>query len=320
MERGRSFASLVGLSNYSLLRQALEGAGETRSLNTDLDLRALQTDVTAREREVADAATRTLTAYQEITGQQAPDLSDIGGLCATVTGALHALPILKPVVDGSDVRRIDIAAAEKLVEKEEGGVLRVRHAEILKAKGVLSALAGTEMEASERTAILQLSSERDTAMAKVGSPLLRELYERANLVVADAKWPDPKQCPVCDSRLATNLSDHLQDRIAQYAAADTANAQLEAAIEAAASIAKLGSLEAAPILAVPALERVHAPIVQAAGDHTLPTAELTQAFARLDALEAKRKGEIERLEAERLDVEGKLPPSLVAVSKIFPVR
>ena len=34
LERGRSFASLVGLSSYSRLRQSLEGAADTRSLNT----------------------------------------------------------------------------------------------------------------------------------------------------------------------------------------------------------------------------------------------------------------------------------------------
>lgn len=45
LERGRSFASLVGLSSYSQVRQVLEGASDTRSLNTDFDLRALQTSI-----------------------------------------------------------------------------------------------------------------------------------------------------------------------------------------------------------------------------------------------------------------------------------
>jgi hypothetical protein len=317
LERGRSFASLVGLSSYSQLRQALEGASETRSLNTDFNLRALQTDVTAREREVADATSRALTAYHEITGQQAADLSDIEGLCTTVTGALHALPMLKPVVGDREVRKIDIAAAEKLVEKEEGGPLRVRHAELLKNKSDLSALAGTEAEASERMTILRLASERDTAMARVGNPLLRELYERARVVVTDTAWPDPKQCPVCDSKLATNLSDHLQQRIAQYAAADEANAQLEAAIDASAGIVRLGRLETATVLAVATAEKLQGSVIQAAGNHTLPTSDLTTAFARLDNLEAKRTKEVARLEAERVEIESNLPPSLVAVSRML---
>lgn len=315
LERGRSFASLVGLSNYSQLRQALEGASDTRSFNTDFDLRALQTEITGREREVAEAAARALAAYTEITGQAAADLSDVEGLCATVTTALRGLEILKPVVGENDVRKVDVAAAEKLIEKEEGGPLRPLHAEVLKSKSDLSALAGTDAEAAERMTILRLASERDTTMGKVGSPLLRELYERANAVVTGTAWPDSKQCPVCDTKLPTNLSDHLQKRIAQYAAADEANAQLEAAIETADSITRLGNLEAMAALAVTAADRVHGPVVQAAGDHTLATTDVEKAFARLDDLESKRTKEIERLEAARTDIEKRLPPSLVAVSR-----
>ena len=195
LERGRSFASLVGLSSYSRLRQALESAANTRSLNTDFDLRALQTDITAREREVAEAATRALAAYTEITGQAAADLSDVEALCGTVTTALRGLEILKPVVGENDVRKVDVAAAEKLVENEEGGPLRIRHAEVLKSIGELKALVGTDTEAAERAAILRLASERDTAMAKVGSPLLRELYERASAVVTGAKLAGPQPVP-----------------------------------------------------------------------------------------------------------------------------
>jgi hypothetical protein len=234
-----------------------------------------------------------------------------------VTTALRGLEILKPVVGENDVRNVDVTAAEKLVENEEGGPLRVRHAEVLKSVGDLKGLVGTDEEAAERATTLRLASARDTAMAKVGSPLLRELYERASAVVKDAKWPDPNQCPVCDTKLTTNLSDHLQQRIAQYATADEANNRLEAAIERAASIARLGRLETAAALAVPAAERVHGPIVQAAGDHTLPTTDLDKAFARLDDLEAKRAKTVEQLEIERADIERKLPPSLVAVSRML---
>src|SRR5207302_618624 len=103
----------------------------------------------------------------------------------------------------------------------------------------------------------------------------------------------------------------------QYAAADEANNRLEGAVKTAASIARLGRLEGVAALAVPAADRVHGPIVQAAGDHTLPTTDLNKAFARLDDLEAKRAKAIEQFETERADIEKKLPPSLVAVSRML---
>jgi hypothetical protein len=315
LERGRSFATLVGLSAYSQLRQLLEGAGDTRSLNTDFDLRALQTDKAAREREVADATARALVAYNDITGQPAADLADVETLCATVTAALQNLEMLKPVVGNSDVRKVDIAAAEKLVEKEEGGPMRARHAEVLKSIANLNALAGGAAEATEGAEILRLASERDTAMAKVGGAAMRALYERANAVVADASWPDPKQCPVCDTKLARGISEHLHERITQYAAADAANTKLETTIDAAACVVRLGALEASPAIGISATDKIHGSIIQAARHQTLPTVDLNTAFARLDDLEAKRAKLVQDLETERADIEKKLPPSLVAVSK-----
>ena len=317
LERGRSFASLVGLSGYSTFRQALESASDTRAFNNDFDIRVLETDITARQREIAEAAARALAAYTEITGQTAADLSDVATLCATVTGAVGNVEILKPIVGEKDIRKVDIGDAEKLVEKEEGGPLRVRHAEVLKSIGDLKLLAGTETDAAERTTILRLASERDTAMAKAGSLALRELYERASSVVDDAAWADPDRCPVCDTKLGMRISDHLRARIAQYAAADEANANMAAAIHAADSLARLESMELAAPLAVPVGDRLHASVIQAADDHALPTTALTRAFARLDELELKRSQEIERLESERAEIERKLPPSLVAVSRML---
>src|SRR5258707_12260641 len=49
---------------------------------------------------------------------------------------------------------------------------------------------------------------------------------------------------------------------------------------------------------------------------SLPTTHLNRAFTRLDDLEAKRAKAIEQFETERADIEKKLPPSLVAGSKM----
>lgn len=314
LERGRSFSSLVGLSAYSELRQLLEGASDTRSLNTDFDLRALQTDKSAREREVSEASARALAAYAEITGQAATDLSDIESLSATVTKALQNLEILKPVVGTNDVRRVDINAAEKLVEQEEGGPLRARHAEVLKSISDLQALAAAEGEVEERKNILQLAIDRDTAMTKAGSAALRALYERASTVVSDSSW-DRKLCPVCDSKLDQDLSEHLRNRIAQYAAADAANDKLEIEIKQVSCVVRFGNLEAAPEMGIALADRGHSAVLQAADDRTLATADLQAIFARLDSYEQIRAARVTELERERAEIEGKLPPSLVAVSK-----
>jgi hypothetical protein len=230
---------------------------------------------------------------------------------------MQGLEILKSVVVTLDVRQVDLAAAEKVIEREEGGAARKRQAELQQSITDLGRLAPTPSEQAERTALANAVADRDTALAKVGSPLLRELYETARTIVADAGWPDPKRCPVCESTLTRSLNEHLQERIAQYAAADAANEAIERAVLRAASIARLERLETASALTVPAAERMHAAIIRAARDHILATAEINAGLARLDVLEAKRKGALSKARADLGEIEKTLPPSLVAVARMI---
>ena len=108
--------------------------------------------------------------------------------------------MLKPVVGTNDVRKIDISAAEQLVEKEEGGPSRAAcndpdndH----RSQRVVGRGCGNRGARGDHSSCW----ERDTAMAKVGGPMLRELYEQAGAAVSDPSWPDPKRCPVCETTL-----------------------------------------------------------------------------------------------------------------------
>ena len=263
------------------------------------------------------ASGRALAAYAEITGQIATDLKDVEGLCAAVSSALHGLEVLKSVVGTLDVRQVDLSAAEKLIEKEEGGAARKRQAELQQGIAELGRLAPEAVEVGERDELVQAAVDRDTALAKVGTPVLRELYEKAREVVNDAAWPDPKRCPVCELTLTKTLAEHLQDRIAQYAAVDAANDTLERAVLFATSIARLERLEAAPELGIAPADRRHSGIIQAARDHTLPTADIREVLARLDKLDVQREGVLAKARAELIELEKALPPSLVAVARIL---
>lgn len=69
LERGRSFASLVGLSRYSQLRQALDGVKDTRNINSDLGLAQCETIVKSDEKNLEGIKNRVLAAFHEVTGE-----------------------------------------------------------------------------------------------------------------------------------------------------------------------------------------------------------------------------------------------------------
>jgi hypothetical protein len=313
--RGRSFAALVGLSRYSALRRALEGAKHTQTLNNDFGITVIETKVSSGERQLSEFARHALAAYTDVTSQIAVDLADVPALCAAVTSALCGIDLLKSGLGRADITTADLDALEKVVETAEGGSLRLQHAELTAKVVTLNELAPGPSEQAERIDILNAAAERDAALLKVGSSLLRELYQSASAVVADETWSDPFLCPVCDARTEDRLDNHIGDKLATYSHADELNTQLGTYVASANSVSRLGKLEVSVHLAVQARERRHAAIIADAKKNTLMTMSLQQAFAALDVLEDKRKLLFSQATIDLAAVEQRLPPSLVAVTR-----
>jgi hypothetical protein len=86
LERGRSFAALLGLSGYSQLRQLLQTLSDTRALNNDFDLPALTSAATTNESHAKESFARFAAAYTELTGQR----PSWGGLFSGVRWVLRS--------------------------------------------------------------------------------------------------------------------------------------------------------------------------------------------------------------------------------------
>lgn len=63
LERGRSFAALLGLSGYSQLRQLVQSLCDTKNLNNDFDLVRLQAEANGFESTAREALAQFSTAY-----------------------------------------------------------------------------------------------------------------------------------------------------------------------------------------------------------------------------------------------------------------
>jgi hypothetical protein len=272
--RGRSFAALVGLSRYSTLRRVIEGAKQTQSLNTDFEMRLVETEITTSERQLADYARRALAAYTEVTSLTVADLAHKSGLCSAVTAALREIDLVQASIGTADIMNADLDAAEMAVEAAEGGPLRQQHTQFTAKVAALKELAANPAESAERTLLLKAADDRDAALLKAGSSLLRELYQSAATVVADSDWTNPFLCPVCDTQSSHRLDEHIAGKLAQYSQADKLSAALGSAAVVAESLARLGKLETSAHLAVPLTERRHAVVMAAARQNTLTTSAL----------------------------------------------
>jgi hypothetical protein len=216
LERGRSFASLVGLNRYSRLCQVLDGARRTQNINNDLGLATLEIEVTSTTRALAGVEGRILVAHNEVTGSAATVVETTDPLKAAVTSALAGIALLKPLVNAGSVMDLDFDTAEKTIDKEEGGEARKTLDTLTGTIATLSALVVEGADSADIDRLLMLARQRDEAIRRVGAAALHSLMQDALAVVTSADWHDPNQCPVCEAQTDRPLKDKLEARIALY--------------------------------------------------------------------------------------------------------
>lgn len=315
LERGRSFASLVGMSRYSQLRQALDGAKNTRNINSDLGLSTLDTEVTAENRALGAVEQRILAAYQEVTGAVGGQMTDTAALKAQVTGGLAGIALFTPLLADASVMDLDFDAAERIVDQEEGGAARKTLDGLNAAVTTLGGLQVSAAELAEIDALVTAAKARDDAMRKVGAASLHALLKDALAVVNSADWHDPKVCPVCEKAGDGPLQDQLEAKIALYDNADQLDAELKRQVQSAGSIGKLRQLEEQARLGVAEADRIAPVLTLAARQSSVSTADLERAKDALGALEAKRVDVLAAVNTEIVTLQASLPPSLVAVTR-----
>ncbi|WP_234052737.1 MULTISPECIES: ATP-binding protein [unclassified Xanthobacter] len=315
LERGRSFASLVGMSRYSQLRQALDGAKNTRNINGDLGLSTLDTEVTAENRALVVVEQRILAAHQEVTGVAGGQMADTAALKAQVTAGLAGIALFTPLLANASVMDFDFDAAEKIVDQEEGGAARKTLDGLNTAVTTLGGLQVSAAELAEIDALVTAAKARDDAMRNVGAASLHALLKSALSVVNSADWHDPKVCPVCEKAGDGPLQDQLEAKIALYDEADQLDAELKRQVQSAGCVGKLRQLEEQARLGVVDADRIAPVLTLAARQSSVSTADLERAKDALGALEAKRVDVLTAINAEIATLQAGLPPSLVAVTR-----
>lgn len=315
LERGRSFASLVGMSRYSQLRQALDGAKNSRNINGDLGLSTLDTEVTTENRALLGVEQRILTAHREVTGAAGGQITDTAALKAQVTAGLAGIALFAALLATTSVMDLDFDVAEKTVDQEEGGAARKTLDGLNTAVTTLGSMQVSAAEIAEIDTLVTAAKARDDAMRKVGAASLHALLKSALSVVNSADWHDPKVCPVCEKAGDEPLQDQLEAKIALYDEAEQLDAELKRHVLSAGCVGKLRQLEEQARLGIADADRIAPVLTLAARQSSVSTTDLERARDALSALEVKRVDVLAAVNAEIATLQASLPPSLVAVTR-----
>lgn len=139
LDRGRSFAGLLGLARYSEIRQKLQALSNTNAFNNHFSSRVLEAELTNLKSTIASQRTEAAAAFQLLTQQPIAVQTDHQKAVKTAHDALHQIAILKPHCTGKTFAEISIDECLRTIGQEEGGPDKIRHAELVRQEADLTA-------------------------------------------------------------------------------------------------------------------------------------------------------------------------------------
>jgi len=317
LERGRTFSALLGLAEYSDCRQALQVVSDTRTTNTDLEMKVLATQIAGTQRAVQQSLAALRTNFEKVTGKPLEDVDKLDQYSAEVSEALGNVELLKEHFDGKELGDIDFDAIKEAIKTAEGGEKRKELETAIADISALEALGTHDAKAigEEQEKIKALITERDALLAATRGDLFDKLYSAAQDVVESDAWTNDAQCPLCESELQSSISTHIKNQLTQYTDTAAKAKELGELWESSAWRQCLSDHEVAKALGVVPEDRIIAGLDTKMKSGEFSEADASAAIERTGALTKLVPDLLAKAQARKTKLEAELPSSLVQLTE-----
>lgn len=312
LDRGRSFAGLLGLKRYSELRQTLQALSRTQSFNNYFQTAALEQRRRSAVSNVQAAQRGAQVNFEILTSQKLTEISTRAEAEKIAHTSLEQIAILKVQCTGKTFETIDFQECLNAVRDAEGGDERQLLSTIIREQEAIERVLNCDILSLEgKNSLRAIAEAREKAMQDVGSELLRDHFIAAEKVLADETWTDKNLCPTCDTKNDSSVLDKVTLNLTQYQAVH------DLGLEILAGWAKhncdaITALEKAAIAAGEAC--LVGNIAARIEDNCLTTAQIDTIWTLRETYRKRLISKLDTIKAERLTLEQKLPPSYVAVT------
>jgi hypothetical protein len=312
LNRGRSFAGLLGLGSYSALRQALQTISNTRAFNNHFAVNARNGQTVRARSHVQQAKTSVAAAYTALTGEAFDPTAMKDVVCAQAHSALHNIPVIASKCEGKSFEEISPDDCLVAVREAEGGPEREELAELIRSETTWGDAIAAIPASDSIERIAQLVKERDAALEQTQGDIFLRLYRLTEQITEDAEWADKRICPACDRSGDTSVLGHAKAKLALYDTVTTVSGKLVEEWNVH-DWDKIASIETT------VLDQAESPLVKSTAIKiTAGTANEAAAAtleARLNEVRKRAEAKLAATTAEKGELEKKLPPSLVAVTE-----
>jgi DNA repair exonuclease SbcCD ATPase subunit len=315
LKRGRSFASLLGLSRYSNYRQSLKSLSDTRAVKNDLGVPALEATSQTLSRALPALLVRMESAYQDLLGKTIADNADLAVAASEVSAVLAAVPLTKPFFEGIDLKEVDFLAVTKALEAEEGGTKKTRLQGINRELEQLELLVADQGVEAELETLVSGIQNLETLLSTTRGDHFKHLMSSARVLVENNELADAHTCPVCGTVLEQTIDSIVQGELDQYAAVDAQVAELSAAWTTGVFSSLFARLEQSPLIGVEQKDQLTARVQEQIQSGAITETIMSGFYGHFQALLQVAVDRKTLIGDEKTELEKDLPPSLVALNR-----
>lgn len=311
LDRGRTFSGLLGLAQYSAMRQSLAAIANTRAFNNHFAV-AEHAQLRGREEKAtADARAAIASDYAALVGQPLAAQS-IANAQAKCHHALEQIGPLKPLCENKIFQAIDVNACIEAIKAAEGGPKRDRLGECIRERADLKKLNVEAPKPERASALVVLATTREQALAETAGDVMLTLFQAGQKALGLPEWSDPTLCPLCDHKGSHDLKVHIASKLSQFDALEQAGTAI-AKEWGEAGWSELDGLESK--LEESAGNRLIAKFRQRAEKGELASLDAEKLVEWLKTLRSRADQREQSLAAEQTALEKELPPSSVEVTR-----
>ena len=312
LERGRSFAGLLGLASYSTLRQGLQSLANTRSFNGHFEDSKHKAQLASAKRRVDQLTDSTNANYLALVKEPIAGAATLDAAYKKAANSLAQIALLAPICEKKAFKDIDVEACIAAVKAAEAGPDRLRLATIIQHASDWSSLIDKQPDEQTGRKLAQLARNRDKALSATNGDLLRQLYELGHKIVGADSWADKNACPACEGLGESSLLDSLRKKLDHYTAVEQASENI--------AIAWKGDGWAAVAdLEQKVISEGETNQFRSAGGRIssqgLTEGATTALLQRLAILKGRAGTALKALSQERDERAARLPPSLVTLTE-----
>lgn len=227
LDRGRSFAGLLGLKKYSDLRQHLQSLARTQTFNNHFGTSVLENRRRTATNNLQTAQRNAQTAFESLTLRKLTDFQKLADAKTAAHASLEQIAIIKDQCTGKSFEQVDFDECLAATKKAESGEDREQLAKIIREQDAIeTVLKADTLTEADRDALLGIAAKREAALTKVGSALLHEHLVAAEKILSDESWSDKNLCPTCETENEDSVLDKVNKNLADYQSARDLGAEL----------------------------------------------------------------------------------------------